>query len=129
MCHYLVFADKFFCAKKKQKKILYGKVASHILYPSLVCKLPHECENITKNALRTPLNAQCNIKYRLQYSLFLAFLNYYRNRLFLYFLVNYRVSIISLLFGELSSIDNFFTFLGIDSQPWPWFGFEVRVQG
>ena len=97
MCHYLVFADKFFCAKKN-KKNLYGKVASHILCPSFVCKLPHECEDITKNAWRTPLNARCHIKYRLQYSLFLTFLNYHRNRLFLYFLVNYRVSIISLLF-------------------------------
>ena len=76
-------------------------------------------------------------------SLFLTFLNYHRNQLpvFLYFLVNYRVSIISyflvnyrvsiisLLFGELSSIDYFLTFLGIDSQLWPWFKFEVRVQG
>ena len=115
--------------KKNKKKFLYGKVALHILCPSFVCKLPHECEDITKNAWRTPLNAQCNIKYRLQYSLFLTFLNYHRNRLFLYFLVNYRVSIISLLFGELSSIDYFLTFLGIDSQPWLWFKFEVRVQG
>ena len=114
---------------KKNKKFLYGKVALHILCPSFVCKLPHECEDITKNAWRTPLNAQCNIKHRLQYSLFLTFLNYHRNRLFLYFLVNYRVSIISLLFGELSSIDYFLTFLGIDSQLWPWFKFEVRVQG
>ena len=128
MCHYLVFADKFF-VPKKIKKNLYGKVASHILCPSFVCKLPHECEDITKNAWRTPLNARCHIKYRLQYSLFLTFLNYHRNRLFLSILFNYRVSIISLLFGELSSIDYFFTFLGIDSQPWPWFGFEVRVQG
>ena len=124
MCHYLVFADNFFCAKKK---FLYGKVALHILCPSFVCKLPHECEDITKNAWRTPLNAQCKIKYQLQYSLFLTFLNYHRNRLFLYFLVNYRLSVISLLFGELLSVDYFFTFLGIDSQPWPWF--ELRVQG
>ena len=107
MCHYLVFADKillcqkktfFLCQKKNNKKFLYGKVASHILCPSFVCKLLHECEDITKNAWRTPLNAQCNIKYRLQYSLFLTFLNYHQNRLFLYFLVNYRVSIMSLLF-------------------------------
>ena len=41
---------------------------------------------------------QYNIEYRLQYSLFFTFLNYHRNRLFLYFLVNYRISIISLLF-------------------------------
>ena len=64
VCHYLGFADKFFYAKKK-KKIFYSKVASHILCPSFVCKLPHECEDITKNAWRTPLNAQCNIEYRL----------------------------------------------------------------
>ena len=129
MCHYLVFTDNFFLCQKKNKKFLYGKVALRILCPSFVCKLPHECEDITKNAWRTPLNAQCNIKHRLQYSLFLTFLDYHRNRLFLYFLVNYRVSIISLLFGELSSIDYFLTFLGIDSQLWPWFKFEVRVQG
>ena len=41
---------------------------------------------------------QYNIEYRLQYSLFFTFLNYHRNRLFLYFLVNYRKSITSLLF-------------------------------
>ena len=39
-----------------------------------------------------------NIEYRLQYSLFFTFLNCHRNRLFLYFLVNYRILIISLLF-------------------------------
>ena len=38
---------------------------------------------------------QYNIEYRLQ--LFFTFLNYHRNRIFLYFLVNYRISIISLL--------------------------------
>ena len=69
-----------------------------ILCPSFVCKLPHECEDMTKNAWTAPLIAQCNIKYRLLYSLFVTFLNYHRNRLFLYFLVNYRISIISLLF-------------------------------
>ena len=70
-----------------------------MLRPSFVCKLPHECEDITENAWRTPLlNAQCNIEYRLQYSLFFTFLNYHQNRLFLYFLMNYRISIISLLF-------------------------------
>ena len=79
-----------------KRKIFNSKVASHILCPSFVCKLPHECEDITSNAWRTPLNAQCNIEYRLQYSLFF-FLNYHRNRLFLYFLVNYRIWIISLL--------------------------------
>ena len=41
---------------------------------------------------------QNNIEYQLQYSLFFTFLNCHRNRLFLYFLVNYRISIISLLF-------------------------------
>ena len=68
------------------------------LCPSFDCKLPYKCEDITKNAWRTPLNAQSSIDYRLQYSLFLTFLNYHRNRLFLYFLVSYRISIISLLF-------------------------------
>ena len=63
----------------------------------LYYKLPLEHEDITKNVRRTPLNAQCNIEYRLQYSLFFTFFNYHRNRLFLYFLVNYRISIISLL--------------------------------
>ena len=92
--HYLVFAHKFFCAKKK--KNFNSKVASHILCPSFVCKLPHECEDIKKNAWRTPLNAQCNIEYRLQYSLFFSFLNYHRNRIFLYF------------FGELSMISFLF---------------------
>ena len=33
-------------------------------------------------------------------------------------------SIISLLFGELSNIDYFFTFLGIDYQPWLLLGIE-----
>ena len=51
-----------------------------------------------KNAWRVPLNAQCNIEYRLQYSLFFIFSKYHQNRLFLCFLVNYRLSIISLLF-------------------------------
>ena len=66
-----------------------------------MCKLPHECEDITKNAWGTPLNAQCNIEYRLQYSLFFPFLNSYRNRLFLYFLGNYRIWIISVLISVL----------------------------
>ena len=43
-----------------------------------------------------PLNAQCNIEYRLQYSLFFKLPS---------------KSIISLLFGELSNIDGFFSFL------------------
>ena len=47
----------------------------------------------------TPLNAQCNIEYRLEYSLFLTCLSYHRNRLFLYFLLDNRISIISLFFG------------------------------
>ena len=69
---------------------------------SVVClKLPHECEDITKNALRTQLNAQYNINYNILYSFELP-----------------SKSIISLLFDKLSNIDNFFTFLGIDSQPW-----------
>ena len=72
--------------------IFNNKVASHTLCPWFVCNLPHECDH--KNAWRTPLNAQCNIKYRLQYSLFFTFLNYHRNRLFLYFLVYYRMLII-----------------------------------
>ena len=92
----------FLCQKKKktkEKQIFNRKVASHILCSSFVCKLPHECEDITKiYAWRTPLNAQCCIEYRLQYSVFFTFLNYHRNRLYLYFLVNYRISIISLLF-------------------------------
>ena len=77
VCHYLVFADKMFCAKKKtkKKKIFNSKVASHILCPSFVCKLPHKCENITKNGWSTSLNTQCNIKCRLQCSLFFTFLN------------------------------------------------------
>ena len=62
--------------KKNKKNFFYGKVASHMLCPSFVYKLPHECGDITKNAWRT---------------------------------------IISLLFGELSNIDYFFTFLGIVS--------------
>ena len=48
---------------------------------------------------------QYNIEYRLQYALFFTLLNYHRNRLFF------------LLFGELSNIDYFFTFLSVDSQP------------
>ena len=61
--------------------------------------LPHECEDLTKYAWGTPLNAQCNIEYRSQYSFILYFFKlYHRNRLFLYFLMNYRISIISLLF-------------------------------
>ena len=89
----------FFVPKKTTKnRIFNSKVASHILCPLFVCKLPHECVDITKNAWRTPLNAQCNIEYRLQCSLFFTFLIYHRNRIFLYFLVNYQKSIISLLF-------------------------------
>ena len=38
---------------------------------------------------------QYNIEYRLQHSLFFTFLNYHRNRLFLYFLVNYRIFLYS----------------------------------
>ena len=40
--------------------------------------------------------------YKIQklYSLFFTFLNYRRNRLFLYYLVNYRISIIFLLLGH-----------------------------
>ena len=91
--------DKFhFVQKKNNKKTFNSQVASHMLCSSFVCKLPHKCEDITKNAWRTPLNAQYNIEYRLQYSLFFTFFNYHRSRLFLYFLVNYRISIISLLF-------------------------------
>ena len=52
----------FFCAKKQKK--IYSKVASHY-----VRKLPHECDDITKNAWCTPLNAQCNIDYNILYSL------------------------------------------------------------
>ena len=94
----------FFFWTKQNKKSFNSKVASHnMLCPSFVCRLSvsyilHECEDITKNAWRTPLNAQCNIEYRLEYSLFFSFLNYHRNRLFLYFLVNYRTSIISSVF-------------------------------
>ena len=77
-----------------KKKIFNSSVASLILCPSFVCKLQHECEDITKNAWRPPLNAQCNIEYRFQYSLFFTSLNFtFRNRLFLYFLVNYRISL------------------------------------
>ena len=39
---------------------------------SVVClygKLLHECEYITKNAWRTPLNALCDIEDQLQYFL------------------------------------------------------------
>ena len=84
---------------KKQKKSSLSCFAYSLLCPSFVCKLQHECEDITKNAWRSPPNAQCGIEYRLHYSLFFTFLNYHPNRLFLYFLVNYRISIISLLFG------------------------------
>ena len=98
------FCWKFFlCQKKTQKKICNSKVALHIQCPSFVCKLPHECEDITKNALRTPLNAQCNIDY---------------NILILYFFKLPSKSIVSLLFGELSNIDYFSTCFGIDSQTW-----------
>ena len=88
--------------KKKQKKrflISNSKVALHILRPSFVCKLPHECEDITTNAWRPPLNAQGNIDYNILYIFKLP-----------------SKSIISLLFGELSNINYFFTFLGMDSQ-------------
>ena len=95
-------------SKKQKKKIYSSEAASHVLCPSFVCKLPHECEDITKNAWRAPLNAQCNIEYRLQYSLFFTFVNYHQNRLFLNFLVNYRISIISFFVGG----------RGIDFQPW-----------
>ena len=73
-----------------------------------VSKLPSF--GITKNAWCTPLNLSVIsnidynilIEYRLQYSFIFIFLNYHQNRLFLYFLVNYRLlSIISLLFGVL----------------------------
>ena len=80
-----------------KKRFLIAKLL-RIHYVRRLCKLPHECEDIIKNPWRTPLNAQGNIEYRLQYSLFFTFLNYHRNRLFLYSLVNYRMSIISLLF-------------------------------
>ena len=103
---YLVFADNFIFVPKNntKNKIFINEVALHQwcrilpVCSSFVCKLPHECEDITKNTWRTPLNAQCNIKYQLQYSLFFTLLNYLRNRLFLNFLVNYQISIISLLF-------------------------------
>ena len=78
VCYFLVFADKFFLSQKKkkqQKKSFNSKVASHVLCPSFVSKLPRECEDITKNAWCTSLNAQCNIEYRLQYSLFFTFLS------------------------------------------------------
>ena len=79
VCHYLVFANNYLvfanffgCQKNTQKKIFISKVASHILCPSFVSKLPHECEDITKNAWRAPLNAQCrlisNINYKILYS-------------------------------------------------------------
>ena len=67
---------------------------------SVVCKLRRECEDSTKNAWCTPLNAQWNIDYNI-----------------LYFFKLSSKSIISLLFGELSNVDYFFTFLGNDSQP------------
>ena len=92
------------CQKKYKKKKIFNRiVSSHILCTSFVYKLPHECENITKNAWRTPLNAQCNIDYSI-----------------LYFFKLPSKWIISLLFGELSNIDYFFTFLDIDSQPCPY---------
>ena len=96
------------CGPRLQNFFQYGpscKKFAHpwaLLYPSFVYELPHECEEITKNAWRTPLNAQCSIEYRLQYSLLFKLPS---------------KSIIALLFGELSNIDCFFTFLGIDSQP------------
>ena len=65
-CHYLVFADKlFFVPEITKKKIFNSKGASQILYPSFVCKFPHERDDITKNAWRTPLNARCNIDYNI----------------------------------------------------------------
>ena len=65
---FLVLADKFFwCQKKHKKKIFNSKVAAYVLCPSFDCKLAHESEDITKNAWRTPLNAQCNIEYNILY--------------------------------------------------------------
>ena len=57
-----------------------------LLCPSFRCKIPHECEDITKNAWRTPQSTQYNIEHRSQYSLLFTFLNYH------------RISIIFLLF-------------------------------
>ena len=86
LCHYLVSADNFFLREKNKKKFLIAKLLrTYYVRRLIVCKLPHECEDITKNAWRTPLHAQCNIEYRLQYSLFFTFLSYHRNRLFYFF--------------------------------------------
>ena len=82
-----------------KKGIFNSKVASHILCPSFVCKLLHECEDITKNAWRTPLNAQCNIEYRLPNLYFLYFFKLQSKSIIFYFLVNYRNRLFLYFFG------------------------------
>ena len=43
--------------KKKEKRFLIAKLLRIYNVRRLSVKLPHECENIAKNAWRTPLNA------------------------------------------------------------------------
>ena len=59
---------------------------------------------------------QLLLNFSVQYNLKITRVIYYYN--ILYFFKLPSKSIISLLFGELSNIDYFFTVLGIDSQPW-----------
>ena len=95
----LLLPTIFFVPKKKTKKrFLIAKLLRIYYVRRLSVSYRMNVEDITKNAWRTPLNAQCNIEYRLQHSLFFTFLNYHRNRLFLYFLVNYRISITVFLY-------------------------------
>ena len=84
--------------KKKKKRFLIAKLLRIYYVRRFSVTYCMNVRTSQKKAWRTLLNDQCDIKYRLQYSLFFTFLNYNRNRLFLYFLVNYRISIISLLF-------------------------------
>ena len=98
----LFLLTDFFCAKKKTKKKLIAKLLRiyNVIYyvRGLFVSYRTNVRTSQKMLGSTPLDAQGNIEYRLQYSLFFTFLNYHRDRLFLYFLVNYRISIIFLLF-------------------------------
>ena len=64
--HYLVFADNFFCAKKTKKILIAKLFRNNVVYYVRRLSVSYRMnEDITKNAWRTPLNAQCNIDYRL----------------------------------------------------------------
>ena len=96
--------------KTKQKKIVNSKVASHILCPLFVFKLPHECEDITKNAWRTPLNSQCNIEYRLKYArngmIFLQYhtISYILYNILIQYIKNIAIDILLLVISNRISI-------------------------